>query len=133
MPAPPLQSLPGHGIAGTVQLPVMGLGTGKTAPLGDDAIAKAVAALPFAVRTPGGDAVSFPRLTSPQYASLRAELAVSPERAGVILPRYLVESEPARRALDLCWEAHLAARPEARVTFEKDLARFTAWLRGEAT
>jgi hypothetical protein len=130
-PAPPRPPPSGRGVAGTLQLREMGLGTGETATLGDTAIARALAVLPFAPSTAG--VVSFPDLTPQQYASLRAELAVAPGRPGAILPRYGVWSEAARRALDAWWEAHLAAQPAVRAAFEKDLATFTAWLRGERT
>jgi hypothetical protein len=130
-PAPPRPPPSGRGVAGTLQLREMGLGTGKTATLGSTGIARALAVLPFAPSTAG--IVSFPDLTPQQYASLRAELAVTPDRPGAILPTYRVYSEAARRALDAWWEAHFAAQPAARAAFEEDLARFTAWLRREGT
>jgi hypothetical protein len=46
----------------------------ETAPIGDDSVAKAVAALPFAGNTVGAAIVPFPRLKLEEYASLRAEL-----------------------------------------------------------
>jgi hypothetical protein len=63
------------------------------------------------------------------YASLRAELLVWPERSDEILPRYHVMNEAARRALEEHWERELAASPEARASFDKALAEYTAWLR----
>jgi hypothetical protein len=129
--APPRIPPSGRGIAGTLQLREMGLGTGRTATLGSTGIAQALAVLPFAASTAGVQ--SFRPLTVEQYASLRAELAVTPDRPGAILPRYGVYSEAARRALDACWEAYFAAQPAARAAFEADLARFTAWLRREGT
>jgi hypothetical protein len=38
-------------------------------------------------------------------------------------------NEGARRALEEHWERELAASPEARATFDKALAEYTAWLR----
>jgi len=38
-------------------------------------------------------------------------------------------NEAARRALEEHWERELAASPEARATFDKALAEYTAWLR----
>ena len=65
------------------------------------------------------------------YASLRAELLVWPERSDEILPRYHVMNEAARRALEEHWERELAASPEARASFDKALAKYTAWLRSQ--
>jgi hypothetical protein len=89
----------------------------------------AVAALPFAGNTGGAALVTFPRLSLEEYASLRAELAVSPKQSDVILPRYHVMNEAAGRALHEHWQIDLAASPEARATFDKLLADYTAWLR----
>lgn len=115
--------------AKTLQVPMMRVGLGETAPLGDDSIAKAVAALPFAGNTVGVAIVPFPRLELEQYASLRAELAVRPERSAETLLRYHVLSEAARRALDEHWHTHFADDPEACAAFESTLAQYIAWLR----
>jgi hypothetical protein len=120
----------GKAAARTMQVPVMRRGHGETVPIGDDSIAKAVAALPFVGNTVGAGVVALPQLTVEQYASLRAELSVWPERAGEILRRYQVVNEAARRALDEHWEAWLARQPEPRAVFERALAAYTAWLRG---
>ncbi|XYH94952.1 hypothetical protein ACMHYB_45165 [Sorangium sp. So ce1128] len=85
--------------ARTLQVPVMTRNLGDTAPVADDAMAKAVAALPFVGNTVGAGSVPFPRLKLAEYASLHAELLVWPERAGEILPRYHVPSKAARKAL----------------------------------
>ena len=105
--------------ARTLQVPVMRRGHGETAPIGDDSIAKAVAALPFAGSTAGAGVVAFPQLKLEEYASLRAELSVWPERAGEILRRYHVVNEAAQRALDEHWEGWFVRQPEARVVFER--------------
>jgi hypothetical protein len=112
-----------------MQSPVLNQSQGRTAPLGDDSIAKAVAALPFAGNTVGAALAPVPRLPLETYASLRAELSLWPERLAEILPRYHVINEAARRALEEHWERELAASPEARATFDKALAEYTAWLR----
>jgi hypothetical protein len=120
---------PGPELARTLQSPVLNLHQGKTAPLGDDSIAKAVAALPFLGSKVGAALVPLPRLPLETYASLRAELSIWPDRSAEILPRYHVMNEAARRALEEHWERELAASPEARATFDKALAEYTAWLR----
>ena len=114
-----------------MQTPVLDPRKGETTPLGDDSIAKAVAALPFVRASTGAGVVPFPRLSIQQYASLRAELALWPSLSGEILRRYGVMNEAAHRALLEHWEAELAASAEARATFEKDLASYTAWLRAQ--
>jgi hypothetical protein len=134
-PSAPLQPVPGHALGGTQQLPVMGLGTGKTAPVEDDALARAIAlaiaAHPLPTGAPGEVLADFPRLTLQQYASLRAELGVAPEQVRAILPRYGVESVAAHRALNGWWETYFARQPAARVTFHDDRERFMEWLRAQ--
>jgi hypothetical protein len=120
---------PGTELARTMQVPVLNLRKGETVPLGDDSIAKAVAALPFAGNTVGAALVPYPRLSLEAVASLRAELSLWPEWSAEILPRYHVMNEATRRALDEHWQIELAASPEARATFDKLLADYTAWLR----
>jgi hypothetical protein len=120
---------PGPELARTMQVPVPNWKKGETEPLGDDSVAKAVAALPFIGNTVGAGVVPFPRLSLEAYASLRAELLVWPERWAEILPRYHVMNAAARRALDEHWTMELAASPEARATFDRALAEYTAWLR----
>jgi hypothetical protein len=122
---------PGNELARTMKTPVLDPRKGETTPLGDDSIAKAVAALPFVRASIGAGVVSFPRLSIQQYASLRAELAVLPSQSGEILRRYHVMNEAAHRALLEHWQAELDASPEARATFEKDLASYAAWLRAQ--
>jgi hypothetical protein len=73
--------------------------------------------------------VPFPRLSLEEYASLQAELSVSPERSAELLLRYHVLNEAAHAALDEHRQMQLAASAEARATFEKALAGYTAWLR----
>jgi hypothetical protein len=70
--------------------------------------------------------VPFPRLSLEEYASLQAELSVGPERSAKVLLRYHVLNEAARQALDEHWQMELAASAEARATFEKAVAGYTA-------
>jgi hypothetical protein len=122
-PAPP-----GQAPTTTAQEPVAAKGRGETAPIGEKVFAKAVAAMPFASSTVGKAIVPFPELNLLQYASLRAELAMSPERASEILPRYHVPSEAVRRALEEYWAARLAANAEERAAFERAVREFSAYL-----
>jgi hypothetical protein len=100
-------------------------GLGETAPPGDDSISRALAALPF-TQGPTGAAFTLGGLTLEQYASFRAELAVWPAAEAQILERYRVW---ARAALDEQWQQHLAQNPERRAVFEKNLVRFTTYVR----
>jgi hypothetical protein len=102
----------------TVQSRVVGLG--ETAPVGDDSIGRAVAA----VTSP----VSLPALTLRQFASLCAEVAFQPERRSEILARYQVYDEAVYAVLDAYWRRERAARPEARTAFADDFASHLAWL-----
>jgi hypothetical protein len=127
-PVAPGEPPPWQGVGKTMQVPVYGRAPGMTAPLGDEAIAKAVAAaaLPFVGSAAG---TGFPRLSLEQYASLRAELAVAPGEAAEIMRRYQVPDEAAWRALQGHWEKVFAARPEERASFERAVGEFVAWLR----
>jgi hypothetical protein len=113
----------------TREVPALNWRKGKTAPVGDDSIEKEVALLPFGEKGTCAGVVPIPRLSLEQYASLRAELAVRPEKWAEIQPQYHVMSVAMRRALDEHWEIELAANPEARAAFEKLLADYTAWVR----
>jgi hypothetical protein len=122
---------PGNEFARTMKTPVLDPRKGETAPLGDDSIPKPFAALPFVGAPIRVGVIPFPRLSLQQYASLCAELAVVPSQSDEILRRYHVMGEAAHWALSEHWQAKLAASPEARATFEKDLASYTAWLRAQ--
>ena len=126
---PFLPRAPGPELARTMKVPVHNPRQGQTAPLGDDSIEKAEAVLPFVGNTVGAALVPFPRLSLEQYASLRAELWVWPERRVEILPRYHVMNAAVRRALEEHWHFEFVASPEARATFDQLLADYTAWLR----
>src|SRR5262249_43381359 len=123
-PPPPGQAPPKRAPK-TVQSPVFGLELGKTAPLDDDSIARALAAvLPFPV--------ALPQLTVRQYASLCVELSMWPGRAEEIRTRSGVRGDTARAALDALWGRERAARPEVGAAFEEDCARYREWLRTNA-
>jgi hypothetical protein len=107
-------------------------GHGETAPIGDESIVKARAVLPFARSLAAAAVVpvaAFPELTLQQYASLRSELAVWPDRSGEILGRYGVRDEAARAALDEHWGRRMAGESEVRAAFVRLLTDFTVWLR----
>ena len=104
---------------------------GLTAPIGDDAIPKAAPLLPFGGSAVGAAIVPIPQLTLHEYASLRAELSVSPERTDAILREYRVMNPAVRGALEEHWRAELAASPEMRATFEQAFARYAEWLRSQ--
>jgi hypothetical protein len=120
---------PGQAVERTMPIPVMVRDQGKTAPIREDSIARAVRALPFAGTTAGAAIVLIPPLKLTEYASLRAELAVSPERRGEILPKYHVPNEAARRALDEHWAERLRGNREEWAAFERAVGEFSAWLR----
>jgi hypothetical protein len=127
LPFRPASSVPA--VERTMPIPVMGRGQGETAPIREDSIAKAVRALPFAGNTVGAAIVLIRPLNLAQYASLRAELAVSPERRGEILPKYHVPNEAARWALDEHWAERLRGNGEEWAAFERAVGAFSAWLR----
>lgn len=127
-PAP--EPAAGRGHARTLKVPVMRPALGGTLPVGDDSIAHTVAALPFAGAAAAA-VVPIPQLTVEAYASLCAELSVSPERAGEILLRYHVPSAASRQALDAQWQAWLAERPDLRAAFEEAQAIYARWLRAQ--
>jgi hypothetical protein len=71
----------------------------------------------------------FPTLSLQEYASLRAELSVWPERAGEILVRYQVGSKAAQGALDAHWATRFGEEAGLRAAFERALGEFVGWLR----
>ena len=72
-----------------------------------------------------------PDLTLQQYASLRVELEMSPDRAASIRGRYGV-SEEGRDALDAHWRARFQPDPLLRMEFARAYAAYLAWLRTNA-
>jgi hypothetical protein len=117
--------------ARTVPVPVMKKrGLAETVPAGNDAITRAVAALPFAASASrAAEVVAFPTLKVNEYASLRAELSVTPTIAGQILARYQVTSPAAQGALDAHWGRRFAEEAGLRAEFERAFGEFVGWLR----
>lgn len=115
--------------AKTMQVPVRNPQFGGTLDIKDQSFDEVRAALPFLTSTVGGGVVPFPRLTLAQYASFRAELAVSPGSSSEILSKYRVLHEASRAALDEHWRKYLAERPDERATFEQKLGEYTTYLR----
>lgn len=70
-----------------------------------------------------------PELTLEQYASYRAECAVTPDHAEAIRKCYGVAGEKAHRALEREWTERLAAKPDERQRVTALQERFEAWLR----
>ena len=68
-----------------------------------------------------------PEFTLEQYASLPAELSVSPERAAEILARYGLRDQPQRRALDAVWQ-RFSSNSKLRDAWHELHQRFRAWL-----
>ncbi len=124
----PEQVPAGKKSARTVPVPVMKRrGVAATVPAGDDAITRAVAALPFAGSAAA--AAVFPRLTVNEYASFCAELAVAPESAGALLVKYQVGSKAAQEALDAHWRTRFGEDAGLRAAFERAFGEFVGWLR----
>jgi hypothetical protein len=115
--------------AKTMQVPVMRTTLGDTTPIGDDTLARAVAAVPFLGSTLGSGTVPFPRLTVQQYASFHVELTLWPERKEVTFQRYRVMHEAGCRALQAHWEEVFRAKPEERAVFERAASAYAAYWR----
>lgn len=77
---------------------------------------------------PPAQSVAVPQMQLQTYASLGAELAVYPEKAAEILPKYGVASEPIKAALDREWRARFAADPETLREWHKLFSEFREWL-----
>jgi hypothetical protein len=67
-------------------------------------------------------------LTVQQYASLRVELHMKPDRIAAILERYGVSPE-GREGLDAYWRARFEADPLLRMMFARAYAEYVAWLK----
>lgn len=85
--------------------------------------------LPFSDQSARDDDEPPPsRLTLAQYASLRAELALEPERETSILRRYGLPDAEAFAALDAGWLRYLGRHPEEQAELDELLSRYRAWL-----
>ncbi len=111
--------------AKTLQAPVMRRGHGETAPVGDDAIEKALAALPFA-RGAAPPPAPAPRLTLEQHASLCCEIADAPERAAEAMVRYQV-TPAEKEGADQHYAARFASEPAARAAWEAAYRTYREW------
>lgn len=105
---------------------------GATLPLGVDLLGKMRNELPFAkaasVGPAAAPAAAWPRLTLDTYASLCAELSVFPERVPVILKKYGIADEAARRGVDREWAERLSTHPETQDLWQRKVGEFRAWL-----
>lgn len=99
---------------------------GATAPLGDDMFAAVRATLPFVGAS--GPARK-PALSLEAYASLCAQLAVSPGSSAEILPRYGVHTDEMKRAVDAEWQARMSSHPATRAEWQRLCAVYESWLR----
>ena len=68
-----------------------------------------------------------------QYASFRAELAVSPEAEAALLDEYQLHTPAARTTVDQQWQHHLARSPAVRALYEEKLAGFIEYARNLRT
>jgi hypothetical protein len=105
-----------------------------------DAIRDVKKALPFdkeagadsapAVGDPSSEASGqAPKLTLEQYASLRAELEVTPAEVERIERSYGIRSAAERDALKADWAVELATKPAQMKKFEELRKSYAAWLR----
>lgn len=97
---------------------------GGTGTVGVSTVGPASAVLPFPVLPPAG----CPDLTITQYASLRVELQLYPDRTDAILTRYGV-AVGARDALSAHWRSRMEADPLMRMEFARAYASYVSWIR----
>jgi hypothetical protein len=69
-----------------------------------------------------------PRLTLQQYASLKAELSIYPNREPEILVRYHVFDASAWQALEREWRGRFEADPTLHARWQELASRYRAWL-----
>src|SRR5262249_45974384 len=86
------------------------------------------AARPPSVMPPSVPPASPRELTIEQYASLSAELSLSPEQAPAILAKYGIPSVEERRALDRAWGVRFAADSELQNRWQALQAHYRQWL-----
>jgi len=122
MSAPTHPSEPSDPMGGTISLPA-------------DLIAQARELFPFAKQSVGETAgnssannVALPQMPLQTYASLCAELSVSPERAPNILTKYNIAGRAAQTVLDQDWQARFAAHPETYREWHKLFTEYREWL-----
>ncbi len=118
-------------VAKTMQTPAWRAHLGDTTPIGDDAISRAVAAIPFLGNTVGSGKVPFPRLMVVQYAWFCVALKLWPDKKAEIFRHYKVMHEAARAALDEHWREAFTARPEERAAFDRAAHEYWAHLHAQ--
>jgi hypothetical protein len=69
-----------------------------------------------------------PDLTIEQYASLRVELEMEPDRVPATLTRYGVPAD-GRDTLDAHWKARFKEDPVLHMTFARRYAEYIAWFK----
>jgi hypothetical protein len=94
---------------------------GGTAPPDDEALARAVASVPFV--TP------CPELTLKQYASLCVDIDFAPDQRDSIRRRYGVTSEAEHRTLDDRWRRAFAGQSGLLAAFDAAKATYAAYKR----
>jgi hypothetical protein len=112
-----------------VPTPVYRTAFRETLPLGDDAIAQAMATLPLAGSKAAPGVVAIPRLTLEQYASLCVDLAEDPSTSAANAAHIPRASKAAHDALDAHWRERMEADPATRAAFEAAVARYTRYRR----
>lgn len=103
---------------------------GLTEPLGTLLLSDLKNTLPFGKRKAQAapDAVSWPRLTLQQYASLCAELSVAAQDETEILRRYHITGVAARKAVDREWQDRLATHADTQAEWQRLYSEFRDWL-----
>jgi len=100
----------------------------QTAPA--NAMSPIPVALPFGGQAAApAPASASPRMTLQSYASLCAELSVTPEKSAEILRRYGIQDEAARRTLDQQWRARLQVHAPSQQEWQKLYTTYRDWLR----
>jgi len=109
----------------------MGSVLSATLPLGDDSIARAVAAAarPSVQSTVTRAPDLFPTLDVKQFVAYSTNLALWPAQAAETFSKYGVKSEAARAALDEHWRTRFTSEPELWVEFQQARADYLGWLR----
>jgi hypothetical protein len=103
----------------TVAVPASGPGFTAAAPAGG---------LPGPTMPFQGAQVQIGGFTAEQYASLTAELSVYPDRASLILQRYGLPGEAARKKLADAWGVRLMQDAELRTRWMQLCAAYREWL-----
>ncbi len=92
-------------------------------------VASSAASPPRAPARPATLASAAAPMPLQQYASLRVELDLHPQRAAETLRRYHV-ADAQLAALDALWSARIASDPQLRAAWDAAYASYRAWLVG---